>query len=34
VLDDDPQVIALLRENSFPAELATWLPWTPTLEAM
>jgi hypothetical protein len=34
VLDDDPRVVTLLRENGYPAKLATWLPWTPTLEAM
>lgn len=31
VLDDDPRVVELLRDTGFPAELATWLPWTPAL---
>ena len=33
VLDDDPAVVAVLEEDGWPVELATWLPHSSTLQS-
>lgn len=32
VIDDDPSVVAVLAADGWPVELATWLPYSPTLQ--